>query len=112
MRSEEVTTIHEPRVTVRPFDRPFGHELPSGLSLRVEDKAEWLTASESRTTAHSVFWLLDVHEKEHTRGNTNCTIGKHLQIKYTEFQHIKRVNAMLDLYVPMLITPLELIEGE
>jgi selenium metabolism protein YedF len=32
------------RATVRPFDRPFGHELPSGLSLRVEDKAEWLTA--------------------------------------------------------------------
>jgi predicted nucleic acid-binding protein len=29
-----------------------------------------------------------------------------------KFQHIKRVNAMLDLYVPMLITPLELIEGE
>jgi len=24
------------------FDvEPFGHELPSGLSLRVEDKAEW-----------------------------------------------------------------------
>ena len=25
------------------FDvEPFGHELPSSLSLRVEDKAEWL----------------------------------------------------------------------
>jgi predicted nucleic acid-binding protein len=38
----------------------------------------------------------------------NC---KHLA-NANKFQHIKRVNAMLDLYVPMLITPLELIEGE
>ena len=30
------------------FDvKPFGHELPSGLSLRVEDKAEWLRRNES-----------------------------------------------------------------
>jgi hypothetical protein len=29
------------------FDvEPFGHELPSGLSLRVEDKAEWLRRNE------------------------------------------------------------------
>jgi len=27
---------------IRP--EPFGNELPSGLSLRVEDKAEWLMA--------------------------------------------------------------------
>jgi len=27
-------------------DEPFGHELPSGLSLRVEDKAEWLRRNE------------------------------------------------------------------
>jgi predicted nucleic acid-binding protein len=38
----------------------------------------------------------------------NC---KHLA-NANKFQHIKRVNAMLDLYVPMLVTPLELIEGE
>jgi hypothetical protein len=25
---------------------PFGYELPSGLSLRVEDKAEWLRRNE------------------------------------------------------------------
>ena len=24
--------------------------------------------------AHSVFWLLDVHEKEHTRGNTQTVL--------------------------------------
>jgi hypothetical protein len=29
------------------FDvEPFGHELPSGLSLGVEDNAEWLTRNE------------------------------------------------------------------
>jgi hypothetical protein len=29
------------------FDvEPFGHELPSGLSLKVEDKAEWLRRNE------------------------------------------------------------------
>jgi len=29
------------------FDvEPFGHELASGLSLRVEDKAEWLRRNE------------------------------------------------------------------
>jgi len=29
------------------FDvEPFGHELPSGLSLSVEDKAEWLRRNE------------------------------------------------------------------
>ena len=34
------------------FDvEPFGHALPSGLSLRVEDKAEWLR----RTEKYSVF---------------------------------------------------------
>ena len=38
----------------------------------------------------------------------NC---KHLA-NANKFQHIKRVNAMLDLYIPMLVTPLELIEGE
>ena len=25
---------------------PFGHEIPSGLSLRLEDKAEWLRRNE------------------------------------------------------------------
>ena len=35
----------EPQSSV--FDvEPFGHELPSGLSLRVEDKAEWLSRNE------------------------------------------------------------------
>jgi hypothetical protein len=35
------------------FDvEPFGHELPSGLSLRVEDKAKWLRRNEG----FSVFW--------------------------------------------------------
>jgi hypothetical protein len=36
----------KPQISV--FDiEPFGHEIPSGLSLRVKDKAEWLSRNEN-----------------------------------------------------------------
>jgi hypothetical protein len=40
MSSVESSSPKSTEVTV--FDvEPFGHEIPSGLDLRVEDKAEW-----------------------------------------------------------------------
>ncbi len=51
-------------------------------------------------------------KKQTSVKHTNGTIGKHLQIKYTECQHIKRVNAMLDLYVHMLIKGRVEVKGE
>jgi len=45
MSSAESSSPKSTEFTV--FDvEPFGHELPSGLSLRVEDKAEWLRRNE------------------------------------------------------------------
>jgi hypothetical protein len=39
--------VRDETTEIAVFDvEPFGHELPSGLSLRVEDKAEWLRRNE------------------------------------------------------------------
>jgi hypothetical protein len=41
------------------FDvEPFGHELPSGLSLRVEDKAEWRSRNEIYSMLQMIFFVL------------------------------------------------------
>jgi hypothetical protein len=50
------------------FDvEPFGHELPSGLSLRVEDKAEWLRRNEGCSVFSNRLCL-----NENNRGVVSC----------------------------------------
>ena len=39
------------------YVEPFGHELPSGLSLRVEDKSEWLRRNEAFSALKILFVL-------------------------------------------------------
>jgi hypothetical protein len=36
----------------------FGHGLPSGLSLRVEDKAEWLSRNEIYSVLQKIIFVL------------------------------------------------------
>jgi len=53
------------------FDvEPFVHELPSGLSLRVEDKAEWLRRNEG----FSVF-SNRISFNRNNRGIVSCFIA-------------------------------------
>ena len=55
-----VRQAHGKRMTDRPFDRPFGHELPSGLSLRVEDKAEWLSRAVVTQATENIVVVLKI----------------------------------------------------